>query len=54
MIIVLDQKKGLDTGADTGKKNEPPQNFPVSRFYSIFPRFFTYKIVQGSQVQTLR
>ena len=23
------------------EKNEPPQNFPVSRFYPMFPRFFT-------------
>ena len=23
------------------KKNEPPQNFPVSRMYQMFPRFFT-------------
>ena len=21
------------------EKNEPPQNFPVSRFYPLFPRF---------------
>ena len=38
------------------KKNEPPRNFPVSRFYPMFPqffttftRFFTNKIFQGSQ-----
>ena len=36
------------------KKNEPPQNFPVSQFYPIFPRFFTNKNFQGSQVRTLR
>ena len=36
------------------EKNEPPQNFPVSRFYPMFPRFFTNKIFQGSQVRTLR
>ena len=29
-----------DTGADAGKKMNL-QNFPVSRFYPIFPRFFT-------------
>ena len=26
------------------EKNEPPQNFPILRFYPIFPRFFTKKI----------
>ena len=35
------------------EKNEP-QNFLVSRFYPMFTRFFTNKIFQGSQVQTLR
>ena len=35
------------------EKNEPRQNFLVSRFYQMFPRFFTNKIFQDFQVQTL-
>ena len=44
-------KLRINSGADAGK-NEP-QNCPVSQFDQIFLRFFTNKIFQGSQVQTL-
>ena len=39
-------------------KNEPPQIFPIlfniSPIFTTFPRFFTNKMFQGSQVRTLR
>ena len=47
------------TGANTGKK-WTSSNFPVSKFYQIFPRFFTNKIFQmrycikNSQKQNFR
>ena len=47
-------------GADTGKKLTFPKfpRFPIypmfSQLFTTFPRFFTNKVFQGSQVQTLR
>ena len=38
-VLQLGVKSSLQ--AQIQEKNEPPQNFPVSRFNPIFPRFFT-------------
>ena len=39
MRIAANLLKKIDELARIQEKNEPPQNFPLSRFYPMLPRF---------------
>ena len=50
LVIIEQIEFWVNIQARIWEKNEPSQNFPVSRFYPIFLRFFANKIFQGLQV----